>query len=59
MSSIPNRPMSTASSVTSTTSNQNSSNPNKKQQVKQNKPETSGGKASSDAGSTNDITEIS
>jgi hypothetical protein len=46
------RPMSTAS----TTSNQNSSNSNKNQQVKSNKL---GGKTNSDAGSTNDMTEIS
>jgi hypothetical protein len=59
MSSVPNRPMSTASSAASITSNQSASNPNKKQQVKQNKPAATGGKASSDAGSISDITEIS
>jgi hypothetical protein len=59
MSSVPNRPVSVASSVASTTSNQNSSNPNKKPQVKQNKPGVSGGKVSSDASSINDTTEIS
>lgn len=51
--------MSTASSAASITSNQSASNPNKKQQVKQNKPAATGGKASSDAGSISDITEIS
>lgn len=59
MSSAPSRPMSTVSSVASTTSNQNSSNPNKKQQVKQNKPVATGGKANSDAGSINEASEIS
>jgi hypothetical protein len=49
------RPMST----TSTTSNQNASNTNKNQQVKSNKLGASGGKTNSDAGSTNDMTEIS
>jgi len=59
MSSNINRPMSTASSVASATSNQNSSNSNKKTQVKQNKPRALGEKATSDAISTSDITEIS
>ncbi len=55
MSSIPNRQLSTASSVTSTASNQNSSNLNKKQQVKQTKPTASGGKPGPEASSINDV----
>jgi hypothetical protein len=59
MSAVPNRPISVASSVSSTASNQNSSNPNKNQQVKQNKSAASGEKTNSDAGSINATSEIS
>ncbi|CAF1262254.1 unnamed protein product [Rotaria sordida] len=58
MSSIPNRSMSTASSVASTTSNQNPSNSNKKQQATKNKATTSEEKTGLEANSTNDISEI-
>jgi hypothetical protein len=58
MSSIPNRPISTASSVASLTSNQNSSSSNKKVPVKQNKP-VAGGGGGGKASSINDVSEIS
>ncbi|CAF4704076.1 unnamed protein product [Rotaria sp. Silwood1] len=58
MTSIPNRSMSTASSVASSASNQNSFNSNKKQQVTKNKLATSEDKTGLEASSINDISEI-
>lgn len=59
MSSVPNRPASTAGSVTSTASNKNLPNANKNQQVKQTKPSASSEKLSMDTISTGDASEIS
>ncbi len=59
MSTVPQRQGSAASSIASSAGHQNSPNPNKNQQVKQNKTVSSGEKPSSNAGSTNAVSEIS